>query len=591
MNTERAQPSPSLAFVVPLALGLIAILGPLGGLAGASHTTINADPNSDTNLVGTSHTVTATTSVPGVFVNFNVETGLNSDGDPPLGTTSDGECTTDATAPHQCAFTYDGTGGTGMDEIRVWSDEGADNDVFQEGEPNELVTKTWVEHDPATARLDCSPESGENPVTGDDSSHEITCTVTDSSGDPFLGAEVDFENETTDVNDPDDDAERAASGVIPMGGPDNSCMTSDEPAGDGACSVTYDSEGETGTATIRAWVDADGDDTTDESDEAEGANQTDSDGTDVVTKTWVVSTVNASPESVENPVGTEHTITAATSAPSQVVNSNVESGPNSDDGDLMGGPTDFECTTDADAAGGHTCSFTYTGSGGAGQDNIRVWIDTDEDDEFETDEPNDFVQKTWVKQDPTRATLDCDPETGENPLEGPGASHDITCTVLDQNGDPFLGANVDFENESPTVQRSRRQRDAGGLRAAWAGRARQHLRHERRARLRRNLHGDLRLAGGRGHRHDPRLGLRGRRRHDRRFRHERNPKSGRRRQHRRGAEDVGCRLPAAAGCMPERRAGRQHLRRHVGQQPDHRDAGRRHHLRPGRRRQGERARR
>jgi Ca2+-binding RTX toxin-like protein len=290
-----------------------------------------------------------------------------------------------------------------------------------------------------------------SPVTGDDSSHEITCTVTDSSGDPFLGAEVDFENETTDVNDPDDDAERAASGVIPMGGPDNSCMTSDEPAGDGACSVTYDSEGETGTATIRAWVDADGDDTTDESDEAEGANQTDSDGTDVVTKTWVVSTVNASPESVENPVGTEHTITAATSAPSQVVNSNVESGPNSDDGDLMGGPTDFECTTDADAAGGHTCSFTYTGSGGAGQDNIRVWIDTDEDDEFETDEPNDFVQKTWVKQDPTRATLDCDPETGENPLEGPGASHDITCTVLDQNGDPFLGANVDFENESPTV--------------------------------------------------------------------------------------------------------------------------------------------
>jgi hypothetical protein len=451
MNTARAQRSASLAFVIAVAVGLIAILGPLVGPAGASHTTIDASPNSDTNLVGTSHSVTATTPGPGVFVNFNIETGPNSDGAPPLGTTSDFECTTDAVAPHQCAFSYDGTGGAGMDEIRVWSDEGTDDDVFQEGEPNELVTKTWVEQDPATATLDCSPESGENPVSGPDSSHEITCTVTDSSGEPFLGAEVDFENESPTVNDPDDNATRTDSGLPPAGGPERSCETPDEPDSNGTCSVTYPSQGETGTATIRAWIDEDGSNTTDESDGAEGAGQSDDDGTDVVTKTWVVSTIDASPNTDSNPVGTEHTIMATTSEPSQVVNFNVESGPNSDDGDLTGGPTDDECTTDADPAGGHTCAVSYIGSGGAGQDNIRVWIDTDEDDAFETGEPNDFVEKNWVVQDPAQATLDCDPETGENPLTGPASDHDITCTVLDQNGDPFLGAEVDFENESPTV--------------------------------------------------------------------------------------------------------------------------------------------
>ena len=177
MDTARARLSASPAFVVALVLGLMISLGSLSP-AGASHTTIDATPNSDTNLVGTSHTVTATSSAPGIFVNFNIETGPNSDGDPPLGTTSDFECTTDATAPHQCTFTYDGTGGAGTDEIRVWSDEGADDDVFQEGEPNEVVTKTWVVQDPATARLDCTPETGENPASGPDSSHEISCTVT-----------------------------------------------------------------------------------------------------------------------------------------------------------------------------------------------------------------------------------------------------------------------------------------------------------------------------------------------------------------------------------------------------------------------------
>jgi hypothetical protein len=332
-----------------------------------------------------------------------------------------------------------------------WSDEGADDDVFQESEPNELVTKTWVEQDPATANLDCTPETGTNPATGPDSSHEITCTVTDNSGAPFLGAEVDFENETTDVNDPDDNATRTDSGVVPTGGPDNSCTTSDEPDSDGTCSVIYGSDGETGTATIRAWIDEDGDNTTDESDGAEGAGATDGDGTDVVTKTWVVSTIDGSPNTDTNPVGTEHTVTATTSEASQVVNFNRGSGPNSDDGDIGGAPTDHECTTDADPAGGHTCSVSYVGSGGAGRDDIRVWIDTNEDDDFDTGEPNDFVEKTWVEQDPAQATLDCDPETAKNPLSGPASSHDITCTVLDQNGDPFLGANVDFENETTDV--------------------------------------------------------------------------------------------------------------------------------------------
>jgi hypothetical protein len=66
MDTARARLFASPAFVVALVLGLMISLGPLSP-AEASHTTIDASPNSDTNLVGSSHTVTATSIRPRRF--------------------------------------------------------------------------------------------------------------------------------------------------------------------------------------------------------------------------------------------------------------------------------------------------------------------------------------------------------------------------------------------------------------------------------------------------------------------------------------------------------------------------------------------
>ena len=430
----------------------------------AAPASVEAEPTTDTNPVGTEHTVTAFTTQPGVEVNFNIDSGPNSNDDemePPLGgaTTSDFECTTSntpvSTNRFSCSWTYEGAGGAGQDNIRVWIDTDEDNDdEWQAGEPFDFVEKDWYTQDPSQARLDCEPESAENPTFGPDADHTITCTVTetqhpDGQPRPFLGAVVQFENESPTINDPDDNSDRTD--------PDNSCTTSEEPDGNGECSATYESENQAGTATIRAWVEEDEDEATDDADAGEGAGDNDTDGTDVVRKTWIFVEIDASPNSDENPVGGEHTVTAATSDPGVEVHFNIEEGPNSNDDDPpfpAGNPTDsdFTCVTDRDPAGGHTCSWTYEDTGGEGTDSIRVWFDEGEDDDaFQDGEPNDLVTKTWYVQDPNQARLDCFPETGTNPAEGNGSDHQVSCTVLDQRGHPFFEAIVDFENETPNV--------------------------------------------------------------------------------------------------------------------------------------------
>ena len=419
---------------------------------------VDAEPTTDTNPVGSNHTITAYTTAPGVEVNFNIESGPNQEAEPPTNDPrsvedSDYECTT-STAParqnatsgqneYSCSWTYEGDGGPGTDNIRVWIDTGSsNNDRYDTGEPNDFVQKTWYAQDASRANLNCEPESATNPTFGPDSSHTITCTVTENQSGtarPFLGAQVRFENETPSVNDPDDNADRS--------NPDKTCTTSPEPDGDGTCSVTYTSEGQAGTAIIRAWVGT--------ADAGENAPDNDSDNTDVVTKTWEFVEIDASPNEDTNPVGSEHTVTAATSDPGVEVNFNIEEGPNSNDGDplpINRSTSDYECITDSNPEGGHTCSWTYEGVGGEGTDQIRVWFDEGtNDDTFQENEPNDLVTKTWYEQNAAQARLDCEPETGNNPAEGTGSEHEITCTVLDQQGRPFYGAIVDFENETPTV--------------------------------------------------------------------------------------------------------------------------------------------
>ncbi|HUE86481.1 MAG TPA: Ig-like domain-containing protein, partial [Vicinamibacterales bacterium] len=93
--------------------------------------TVGLSPDTDTNPVGTDHTVTATAQsasgapVPGATVNFQVISGPNA-GKSGAGTTN---------ANGQATFTYTDTGGPGTDNIQAFIGTLASN----------VVEKIWVE--------------------------------------------------------------------------------------------------------------------------------------------------------------------------------------------------------------------------------------------------------------------------------------------------------------------------------------------------------------------------------------------------------------------------------------------------------------
>jgi hypothetical protein len=145
----------------------------------AAPATLTLAPETDTNPVGSPHTVTATVRdasnnpTPGVTVRFSV-TGANS---------ASGSSTTDANG--QASFTYTGTV-AGDDTISAFAD--TDDDRTQDsGEPGDTAAKTWTAGPPATLTL--SPETATNPV---DSEHCVTATVEDAFGNPVPGVTVRF---------------------------------------------------------------------------------------------------------------------------------------------------------------------------------------------------------------------------------------------------------------------------------------------------------------------------------------------------------------------------------------------------------------
>ena len=268
---------------------------------------LDAEPETATNDTGEEHTITAT-----VFdqfgdafsgstqVNFEFFAGSPSDnGDGNSPGTPDDTCTTNNSS--SCSITYTSTN-TGRDLVCVWTNaaptmsgnnqngtcdgEGRDDADDAAGsadapEPRtddvDVVSKTWVKPEPAT-ELQCIPE---NATTERTSNHTITCTASNESG-GVGGTKIDVE--ATGANDPD-------SSSTPVT-PDFSCTTNNS----GSCSVTHNggSGNSLGTTTYRAWIDEDDFNATNESDPAEGqdesANEGDTaepDNTDVVQNTWV----------------------------------------------------------------------------------------------------------------------------------------------------------------------------------------------------------------------------------------------------------------------------------------------------------------
>jgi hypothetical protein len=192
-------------------------------------------------------------------------------------------------------------------------------------------------------------------------------------------------------------------------------------------------------------------------------------------------TLQVTPETSDNPIGTTHTLTATLSSAADATSGAIEIdfeiiGPGDTDGGNTPSSPEKECSV---AVGSATCSVTITSSV-AGTDTITAWIDHDGNDAAveadategadagnpTVDEPSggtdvpggtaepdltDVVVKTWSGAG--AAVLDCDDASGNdtetNPVTGPSSSETYTCTVIDTapNPDvPVSGVRIDMEN-------------------------------------------------------------------------------------------------------------------------------------------------
>jgi hypothetical protein len=192
-------------------------------------------------------------------------------------------------------------------------------------------------------------------------------------------------------------------------------------------------------------------------------------------------TLQVTPETSDNPIGTTHTLTATLSSAADATSGAIEidfeiTGPGDTDGGNTPNSPDKECSV---AVGTATCSVTTTSSV-AGTETITGWIDHDGNDatvEADTtegadagnptvDEPSggtdvpggtaepdltDVVVKTWSGAG--AAVLDCDDASGNdtetNPVTGPSSSETYTCTVIDTAANPDVpvsGVRIDVEN-------------------------------------------------------------------------------------------------------------------------------------------------
>src|SRR6266850_625936 len=142
---------------------------------------LTLSPAAATNPAGTNHTLTATlqlppsgAGVPGIVIHFTVTGSIF----------TSGTCTTNAIG--QCTFTYAGPPGVGGDSISAFADMNGSG-MFDPGEPNAIASKIWIPAGPATLTL--APKTATNPVG---TSHTVTATVKDASGNPTPGITVRF---------------------------------------------------------------------------------------------------------------------------------------------------------------------------------------------------------------------------------------------------------------------------------------------------------------------------------------------------------------------------------------------------------------
>jgi uncharacterized protein (DUF2141 family) len=452
-------------------------------------TQVNAEPETDTNPVNTQHVI-------GVFsgaANNQATTATPIRGDilpgSPNHNTGSGQaeitCTIDNTAgpgitfpagqaqTHECAYT--GTN-TGTDTIRVFADSNGNN-IFDQGEPFDDVTKTWSGQAFALAMTD-----GDTATAG--TCNEFTVRITDQQGNPVVGQIVDVEQTLAGAaTEPNETRELAfcdpqnATGPNPTGqggtsfgdvtgnnqgqtvgqaGRNTTVRAEVGPTntnGEVTFGITINSTTSNATVNVRSWVDLGGDNDTFNAGEP----------TDTATKTWTpggsqsVTGVDAAPETATNPNGTQHQVTVTLTGaggpiqgvtPNSVIASNASGRPAGDVADANAGTSPnaaantgnfnaYSCTV-SNAQGVSTCTFQDTTGTPAGTDTIVFYVNQTGGGTAGPDagEPQDAVQKTWTAG-PQNLNLD---------LTCAGTGTQDTQDLGQQTGDPYNANNPDCTN-------------------------------------------------------------------------------------------------------------------------------------------------
>ncbi len=478
-------------------LVIAAMTVPLAAPAAANHGNCDIDvsPETDSNPLGQTHTVTAeldpaTCDRDGgsITVNFDVDADVTNATYNP-NTIDGGPGDIDLTCTikqndESCSVSYTRVSPSGTDEITgSFADEPAESDE---------VSKTWTSSAGSGIYLNVTPEDDENP---EGSEHTLTATVRNASGGLVNNANVDFEI----LDGPNENFDNLADDA------DFRCTTTTG----GTCTITYedadnDPDAPDNVDTICGWIDtatgnslfdpdgavADGGDcdaeaiSETEDSAVSGTDTFGNDATDNVMKEWTGVATGDAPELLDvelesdtNAPQTTHTLTATVRdddgdlVSGAEVDFEIMTGPNDD---LDAGDPDRTCTTGSSG----TCTVTYTdgATNPAAPNNVDTicgWLDTDDDSVFNVggtvsdggdcdaeavgeteDSPvsgtdsfgndaTDKVTKTWSTTVTGNAQLlNVTPESDVNAVR---TQHTLTATARDDDGDLVSGADVDFE--------------------------------------------------------------------------------------------------------------------------------------------------
>lgn len=330
-------------------------------------TSIVATPQSDTNPVGTVHTVRATVNPveAGAVVRFRINSGPHAGANRRAVTNNLGQAT----------YSYQGAR-SGTDSISVWVDLD-DDGLLDTGEPRTFASKVWTSTAPVRT-ISLLPFTNVSLLGA---THSVTATVSPNQS----GAIVRF--------------------LVSMGpnkGDSGVGVTNSQ----GEASFSYVGNGGLGTDAVVTWLDLNNNGFREAGEpQASGIQR------------WVssqVSGISVTPQTSSGQVNTQHTVTAqvAPVASGVLVRFRVNQGPNlGDQGSAF---------TNANGR----ASFSYFGNGGVGSDLVLVWADFDGDNVIDPNEPQAAAIRSWTQVAGSGFSLS--PANDTNPVN---TRHSMTATV------------------------------------------------------------------------------------------------------------------------------------------------------------------